>query len=381
MLSIANSIAPLIFIILAGVISGHARILPDTMRKGLSDFCYYFGMPALLIRTIASAPPSTTEPHLVWSGYLIPIALVWLAGSLLARQREGAAIAMASAYGNVIMLGIPLSLMQFGPAAATTVALIVLVHSPILFLAAAAHSELVKGFARSQASDVGAATLAASGGPGLGRLLYGFGQAVRETGIDLVTNPIILAILAGLALRLTGTGLPPIADAAFTLLGQATLPCVLLAIGLGLSTFKFKGQIGMASRISLLKLVVMPVTAWLVAARVLALPALEVGVITLLSAMPTGANAYIFASRQETAEASVSAAVALSTIVSAFTIAVVLEWPTKQRLIGKRAKIVMTRDLSHPHWPSTVLHRHPADAYERATGRPVLRRITVHKGQ
>ena len=99
---------------------------------------------------------------------------------------------------------------------------------------------------------------------------------------------------------------------------------MLLAIGLGLSTFKFKGQIGMASLISLLKLVVMPVMAWLVAARVLALPALEVGVITLLSAMPTGANAYIFASRQKTAEASVSAAVALSTIVSAFTIAVVL---------------------------------------------------------
>ena len=147
---------------------------------------------------------------------------------------------------------------------------------------------------------------------------------MRETCLDLVTNPIILAILAGLALRLTGTGLPPIADAAFTLLGQATLPCVLLAIGLGLSTFKIKGQISIASLISLLKLVVMPVTAWLVTARVLALPALEVSVITLLSAMPTGANAYIFASRQGTAEASVSAAVALSTIVSAFTIAVVL---------------------------------------------------------
>jgi predicted permease len=324
MLSIANSIAPLIFIILAGVIGGRAGVLPDTMRKGLSDFCYYFGMPALLIRTIASAPPSTTEPHLIWSGYLIPIALVWLAGSLLARQREGATIAMASAYGNVIMLGIPLSLMQFGPAAATTVALIVLVHSPVLFLAAAAHSELVKGRARSQASGIGAAALASGGGPSLCMLFYGFCQTLREVCIDLVTNPIILAILVGLVLRLTGTGLPPIADAAFALLGQGTLPCVLLAIGLGLSTFKIKGKIGIASLISLLKLVVMPVTAWLVATHVLALPPLEVGVITLLSAMPTGANAYIFANRQETAGASVSAAVALSTIVSALTIALVL---------------------------------------------------------
>lgn len=225
---------------------------------------------------------------------------------------------MASTYGNVIMLGIPLSIMQFGPAAATTVALVVLVHSPILFLAAAVHSEATNVHNHAQTSALKISPDAPC------RLRDSFILAIRETCVDLFTNPIILAILAGAALRFSGSGLPPVLDAAFALLAQATLPCVLLAIGLGLSAFKIKGQVGTACIICLLKLAVLPATTWIMATYVLGLPAIEVAVITLLSAMPTGANAYIFASRHGSAEGAVSAAVALSTIASAVTLTLVL---------------------------------------------------------
>src|SRR5467141_4125615 len=146
MLSIINSIAPLVLIIFAGFISGKSGLLSGTFRKALSDFCYYFGMPALLIRTIATAPPSSTAAHLIWSGYLAPVVIVWIAATLFANDetarpnKEAPSIAMASAYGNVIMLGIPLAFAQFGQAAATTVAFIVLVHSPVLHLAAVLHT-------------------------------------------------------------------------------------------------------------------------------------------------------------------------------------------------------------------------------------------------
>jgi predicted permease len=150
------------------------------------------------------------------------------------------------------------------------------------------------------------------------------GQAVREAVIDLATNPVILAVFAGLALRIAGLTLPSVADSALALLGQATLPCVLLAIGLGLATFRIKGELGVVGAIGFMKLFAMPAMAWLISARILALPALDVAVITLLSAMPTGANAYIFATRQGDAEASVGTAVALTTMASAITITVIL---------------------------------------------------------
>ena len=43
-----------------------------------------------------------------------------------------------------------------------------------------------------------------------------------------------------------------------------------------------------------LKLLVMPLIAWVLAFKVFALPPVAAGVVVLFAAMPTGANAYIF---------------------------------------------------------------------------------------
>jgi malonate transporter and related proteins len=331
MLTIVYSIAPLVLIIIAGVLSGRTGLVSPTFRKGLSDFCFYFGMPALLVRTIATAPPSSTAAHLIWAAYLIPAGLVWIAATVLvrdegARTREAPSIAMASAYGNVIMLGIPLALAQFGQASATTVAFIVLVHSPVLFLAAALHSELADALFAPRLQE--AATLPSAGGGVAvhrGRMIgAGLMRATREVCIELATNPIIVAILVGLILRMTGVGLDPITSAALTLLGQATLPCVLLAMGLSLSAFELKGETSAIGLISFLKLAAMPTMAWLTTFHLFHLPATDAAVITLLSAMPTGANAYVFASRSGQVEASVSGAVAVSTMLSIVSVTVVL---------------------------------------------------------
>lgn len=331
MSTILNSIAPLVLIILAGPAAGLTGILPSTFRTPLSDFCYYFGMPALLVRTIATAPPGSTAAHLIWISYLVPAAVIWILASLFAQNDrsnsggEAPAIAMASAYGNVIMLGIPLAFAQFGPTAATTIAFVVLVHSPVLFLLAALHGELAEIMRASPLQQ--SAVVEPIGAVSLdrGRMVgASFVRATREVSIDLATNPIMIAIVIGLALRTSGLGLDSISSAALALLAQATLPCMLLAIGLGLSGFALKGNLVAIVVISSLKLAAMPSIAFVVAARVLHLSSADVAIVTLLSAMPTGANAYAFARRSGQAEASVSGAVALSTMASIVTITTVL---------------------------------------------------------
>jgi malonate transporter and related proteins len=288
-------------------------------------------MPALLVRTITTAPPGSTTAHLIWMSYLLPAAAIWLLASLFARRdrstlaSEAPAIAMASTYGDVIILGVPLALAQFGSAAATTIALVVLVHSPALFLLAALHGEFIAARHASPPPEPAlvepVGTMAprrdGAGGPSLVRV-------TRDVSIDLATNPIIIAILIGLALRTSGVALGPISSAALSLLAQATLPCVLLAIGLGLSTLGLQGEMGRITLISSLKLAAMPLIAFLIATRLFHLPSADVAIITLLSAMPTGANAYVFARRSGRAEASVSGAVAVSTMVSIVTITTVL---------------------------------------------------------
>lgn len=72
-----------------------------------------------------------------------------------------------------------------------------------------------------------------------------------------------------------------------------------------------------------LKLLAMPAAAF-VLARLLDLPPLAAGVVVLFAAMPTGANAYIFAVQYRRLVNPVSGAVALGTLVAAATLPVVV---------------------------------------------------------
>ena len=138
---------------------------------------------------------------------------------------------------------------------------------------------------------------------------------------DLGRNPVILAIVAGTLWRLSNAGLHPLADKALALLGQAGVPCALVALGAGLTQFQIKGQAGTLTVMLALKLVAQPAIAWVLAFWVLELPPVAGAVVVLFSAMPTGANAYLFATRYQRVVNSTSGAVALGTILAAATAA------------------------------------------------------------
>ena len=86
MSTVLETIAPLVLMILAGLAAGATGLFPDAFRKSLSDFCYYFGMPALLVRTIATAPPGSTAAPVIWITYLGPAAAIWILASLFPGQ-------------------------------------------------------------------------------------------------------------------------------------------------------------------------------------------------------------------------------------------------------------------------------------------------------
>lgn len=73
-----------------------------------------------------------------------------------------------------------------------------------------------------------------------------------------------------------------------------------------------------------LKLVFYPALAFWLATEVFQLPRLWTGALVIYAAMPVGANAFIFAAHYDRAVGSISAAVAVSTILSVATITVVL---------------------------------------------------------
>jgi predicted permease len=146
---------------------------------------------------------------------------------------------------------------------------------------------------------------------------------------DLARNPLMLAIGFGVIWRFTGLGLNPVVDRTVELLAQAGSPAALIALGITLFRFEIKGEMLSVVVMSALKLLAMPAVAF-VLAKLLNLPPTAAGVIVLFAAMPTGANAYIFAVQYQRLVNPVSGAVALGTLLGAATLPVVVAIVTKQ---------------------------------------------------
>ncbi len=309
MLSVLTVVTPVFGIILVGFLVAQRRWLPEGTGKGLSDFTFTIAMPALLFRTMVTVEQSGVPPLGLLLGYFSANLITWVLASyattrLLRRPiADAPSIAMAGCFGNTVMLGLPLGTAYFGNPAVAAIAVIIALHAPILWIIATLQQEWIS-------------RTAGTGDRSWGRL--------REVAIDLATNPIVFAVIAGSLWRLTGLGLPVVIDKIMALLGQAAVPGSLFALGMGLTRFEVRTDLSALSVITLLKLIVMPAIAWVIASQVLALGPVGTDAVTLLAACPTGANAFLFASRCERAVGPVSGAIAAGTTVAAVTISIVL---------------------------------------------------------
>ncbi len=301
-------VAPVFGLIALGYGLARLGVLSGDAGKGLADFVFIVAVPALLFRIMVTAQmPEGASPFALWGSYYAAAAFIWVVAALAAKYllgrtaRDGASLSMGATFGNIVMLGIPLALDRFGAEAAAPLAIIISISSPLMWFAGTLHVEM--------ASESEHVTLRAQ----VGALI-----------VSLVKNPLIMSLVAGLAWRWTGLGLHPIPDKMISLLAQAAVPTALVSLGLGLTAFRFRGQMGSVLVVCLLSLAAFPALVWLLAFHVFALPPVWAGVAVLLSACPPGANAYLFASRYDAAAGSISAAVAFGTVLSVLSITVIL---------------------------------------------------------
>jgi len=301
-------VAPVFALIAAGYASVLFRFVSEGAHKGISEFAFSIAIPALLFRTIVVSEFPDVSPWRMWGAYYGALAITWIVAlviSALIRERrdskeDGVVFAIGSVYGNIVMLGIPLVLSALGNEAAGPMSLILSVNTPLLWLCGILQMELVSRKRTGSVLSVIWPILA-----------------------DLAKNPLMLGIGFGVIWRFTGLGLNPVVDKTIELLAQAGSPAALIALGITLFRFEVKGEMGSVAAISVLKLLAMPAVAFALA-RLLNLPPIVTGVVVLFAAMPTGANAYIFAVQYQRMVNPVSGAVALCTLLAAVTLPVVV---------------------------------------------------------
>ena len=299
-------ITPVFGLVILGYVAARLGWFEEAGIKGLSSFVFNFAIPVMLFRSIATATlPEEIPWQFLISYYLSALAIfaaVVVLGRTVFRQQAQAAgiFAMAGAYSNVVLLGIPLILTTFGDTATVPLFIIVVTQSAVMFFATTAVVE-------------------AAGGD-TGQLRYLPWQTVKVLG----KNPIIVGLLLGLLFNLLSIGIPLPIDAVAKSLGGAALPCAVFSVGASLSQYRVKGSLPEALSLVAIKNLLHPLLVWLMADHLFHLDTVWTATAVLLAGSPVGVNVYLFAQRYNALVVPAAAAIVISTGASIFTLSVIL---------------------------------------------------------
>jgi len=278
----------------------------EQANDGLTRYVFAFAIPVLLFRTLATTALPDDLPLGFLAAYYLGLLTVFAGGLIAARMlfRQdlgGQTISgTAAGYGNTVLLGIPIVLAAFGEAGAVPLFLVIAIHSPLMFPIITILLEIAK---RREAN------------------LWRLPWLVLK---GLMTNPIFVGLLVGLAFNLLNMPIWAPVDRMAELLSMSVAPCALFAVGASLFRYRIFGNIAHCLVLTALKTLVFPAIVWVLAFQVFLVEPLWGAVAVVLAAQPAGVNAFLFANRYGVGEGRASSTVLISTAFSVVTLSVIL---------------------------------------------------------
>jgi len=292
------SLWPLFALILGGYAFRRKGFPGDAFWPGAERFNYYVLFPALLFKSLATAPLNNPAWPRVALCVGLVLAATWIALLLMRRffawppARFGVFVQGSLRFNTYIGLATVGSV--FGPDGLALVALLLAVTVPTV--------NVLSVYAFTSAGSLRRGVLA----------------------LIIVKNPLIVACLLGIAANLAGVSLRGGTDNFLSLLAATSLPLGLLCVGAALKPEELRAETSAVVANSGVRLVIVPAVAYAFA-RALGLPAMETGVLTLFFALPSSPTGYVLA-RQLGGDAHLMAGIiTLQTLLSAITLAIVLQ--------------------------------------------------------
>jgi len=291
--------APLFAVVLAGYV---IACIPRWRREWTeiaTKFVFAVALPAMLFHLmsdLSKLPPVDARLLIAFFGGCF---IVFAIGRLVAARMfrlDGvgqSVFALGGVFSNNVLLGVPLTKLTLGEKAIPSVALVLVFNALTLWTLVTVSVEWARH---------GSLTVA------------GFGK----TALNVLKNPIVASILLGTAFGLSGLPMPRSIDAVLSFIGQLAAPAALLALGMGLAQYGVRREWNRSLAICLLKLVVQPLTVWLLAIA-LGLPDIERNAVVLLASMAVGANVYLMAVQFDTLQGAIASSLVLSTALAALT--------------------------------------------------------------
>ena len=142
---------------------------------------------------------------------------------------------------------------------------------------------------------------------------------IRQAGINICKNPIILSILAGLIVGLLGIQFPTLVNKTISNVAQMATPLALITIGAGFEGRKALAKIRPTIAASMIKLVIqplifLPVAAWM------GFRGEQMIAILIMLASPTTPSCYIMAKNMDNDGVLTASVIVMTTLLAAFTL-------------------------------------------------------------
>jgi predicted permease len=297
-MTIITLISPLIIIGLMGFLLAKKSWLNKEQIDGLTKFTFNLAIPAFLFQQLANADLSTINLN-IYAAFYLPVlviyGLAWLINYFfhLHLQRDlpaSAVYALGASYSNNVIVGMPVALMVLGEQVLPTVFLVVSLHSALLFGLTSVLAVNIKQF--------------------------NWRVFLKQT----FYNPLLIAITSGFLVNLMALKLPSIINDSLLLLGKPAITLALFLLGASLAAYKIHREIKFILSASALKLVLLPALILLTSHYIFHFSPLIIMTLVILSASPTGVNAYLIAKQQLKHQETIAGTVITSTLLSTITL-------------------------------------------------------------
>jgi malonate transporter and related proteins len=256
-------------------------------------------LPAMLFHLMSHQSSLRAVDSRVLIAYFGSCLVVFFGGRAIARwlfRMDGVSqsvFGLGGIFSNIVLTGLPIARVALGDAAVPVVALLLVFNALTLWTLVSVSVEW---------------SLHGAFSPG----------GVAKTALNVLRNPIILAIVGGAIFGRSGFVLPQALDTALGTIGAGAGPAALLALGLELSGFSIRRAWTSTITLCAVKLILQPLVVW-VLAILLKLPALELQSVVLVASMSVGINVYLMAARFQALQGAIASSIVLSNVFAAFT--------------------------------------------------------------
>lgn len=265
---------PIYLAILLGFATVRGGLFSAVDNRAFGKFVLHIALPAMLFNILAQRPvgeilnASYALAYLAGSLVVVGLGLLWCRRVKRLDATTSAVQVMGMACSNSGFVGFPIVLLTFAPVAGIALALNMVVENILLIPLLLAVAERSRG--------------------GSGHWL----RVVADSLTRLARNPLIIGMLAGLAVSVSGLTLPPVLARTVSLFAGASGALSLFVIGGALVGLPLRGMLREAAPIAVGKLLGLPVAVLLAvhALPLVGMPPLEPSMrkaAVLMAAMPT----------------------------------------------------------------------------------------------